>query len=102
MLLIGTDPEEWWTGHDTIARIISAQLSETGGFHLEPGEFDAFSEGKTGWFADRATLRMTNGDGQIRMTAVLHDEGGSWKIVQMHWSMGVPNADTFGQELTTH
>jgi hypothetical protein len=38
-------------------------------------------------------------DGQeipCRLTGVLRLEGGEWKVIQSHASIGVPNAQAFG------
>ena len=102
VLEIGTDPNEWWTGYDTIARVLEAQLSEMGGARIEAGDLSAFVEGTVGWIADRPTIRMPNGQElSMRLTAVLHKENGEWKFVQHHASVGVPNVQVLGKELTT-
>ncbi len=33
------------------------------------------------------------------MTAVFHKEGDSWKMVQLHASIGVPNVEALGTDL---
>jgi hypothetical protein len=36
----------------------------------------------------------------LRATAVLHKEGGAWKFIQGHFSIGVPNKEAVGKPLT--
>lgn len=102
VLAIGTDPNEWWAGYDTIDRVFKAQLPEMGGnVKIKAGELNAFVEGTAGWTADSATMQLPNGQGiPIRLTAVFHREGEEWKIVQYHASIGVLNAEVLGKELT--
>jgi ketosteroid isomerase-like protein len=97
-LAIGTDPDEWWEGYEPIARVTESFFAEVGGtVKIMTGELNAFEEGTTGWAADYARLRLPNGrEVPIRVTVVFHLEGGDWRIVQQHSSIGVPNAELFG------
>ena len=73
-----------------------------GGFPVETGDPVAYSEGDVGWIADRP--RLTGPDGSalpFRLTVVTVRTGGDWKIAQMHFSIGVPNEQAFGEELPT-
>ena len=60
----------------------------------------AFTEGTVGWAADRPTFVVGGKEIPLRLTLVLHREGGEWKVVQLHSSIGVPNEEAFGKELT--
>jgi hypothetical protein len=101
ILGIGTDPYEWWWG-DMFARALSAQIPEMfdAGMRFQQGNIQAHSEGSVGWTADQPTLKLPHGEVPMRLTAVWHQEEGSWKIVQFHLSVGVPNQEMLGQELT--
>jgi len=103
VLMIGTDPEEWWVGRETILDRWRNQLDEMAGFRLEPGaEIRAFSEGDVGWFADQPSFVAPDGSRVPgRFTAVVHREAGSWRIVQGHASIGVPNEEAIGPPLST-
>ncbi len=102
VLVIGTDPNEWWAGYETYARLFRAQLREMAGIRIEAGEIVAFVEGTVGWVADRPKIRLPNGqETTFRQTSVLHQENGEWKIVLHHTSIGVPNVEAVGKELTT-
>jgi hypothetical protein len=99
---IGTDPNEWWEGHDTVTAIWRAQLSELGSIGVESAGPYGFESGDVGWVADRPTF-VLGGDTKIpfRLTAVFTRENGTWNITQFHASIGVSNEEALGTELTT-
>ena len=102
VLAIGTDPAEWWTGYDNITRVFKAQLEETGGFEIQPGNSMAYSDGSVGWIAGQPTLKLPDGtEFSLRLTAVLQKEQDDWKVVQWHFSLGVSNEDVLDETLTT-
>jgi hypothetical protein len=101
VLTIGTDPNEWWTDRETATRVFRAQLEEMGGFPIAAGDPQAYTEGTVGWVADQPRVTMPGAEMRLRLTGVLRREGEDWKIVQWHISMGVPNEQALGQELTT-
>jgi hypothetical protein len=52
----------------------------------------AYASGEVGWFADQPSWLFADGSqAQMRMSAVLQREGGSWRIVHSHLSIGVPD-----------
>ncbi len=95
---IGTDPQEWWSG-PRVAEVWKEQIAAMGGsMALQAGDPEAYVDGNVGWVADRPTLDA--GDGNrvpLRFTAVFHNEGGAWKLVQSHGSLGVANEESFGE-----
>jgi ketosteroid isomerase-like protein len=99
-LMIGSDPQEWWSGYDDIRRVFIAQMEEMGGFPLSPGDPVAYAEGTMGWIADRPTLALPDGKLEMRVSFVAHREDGQWRLVHGHFSIGVSNEETVGQELT--
>jgi ketosteroid isomerase-like protein len=103
LLVVGSDPNEWWVGHEMSARVFKAQVEEMGGnLQIEAGDIAAFAEDSVGWAVDRPTMRMPNGQAiPMRVTAIFHHEDGAWRIVHWHASMGVTNASIVGKELTT-
>jgi ketosteroid isomerase-like protein len=101
VLTIGTDPGEWWLGYSTIHRIFSAQSQEMAGVTIKAGEISAFEEGSVGWASDQARIQLPGGhEIPMRVTTVFHKEEGDWKIVQQHVSVGVPNSELIGKELS--
>lgn len=100
-LAIGTDPQEWWAGYDTIGPVFKAQIKEMAGIKGEALETNAYREGTVGWGSSQLVMRLPNGKTlPMRSTAVFHQENGSWKMIQFHLSIGVPNEEAFGGGLT--
>jgi class 3 adenylate cyclase/ketosteroid isomerase-like protein len=101
-LLIATDPDEWWRGGDYIRTIHSAQTTNIGDVQWQVHEVEAWEEGDIGWAACRADMTLANGKVlPHRSTVVFRRENGSWKIVQSHVSLGVPNVESFEIYLPT-
>lgn len=65
-----------------------------------PGDVEAYQEGSVGWGLARPTLTMPDGS-QIapRWSAVSHREDGTWKLVQLHASVGISNEELLGMEM---
>jgi len=99
---IGTDDEEWF--HAVDIPVWRRQVEETGGFPIAWDEIEAWEEGSVGWAGAKMTIRPLEGSGSpslLRGSYILHLERGEWKIVQAHWSLGIPNVDVLGVELPT-
>ena len=102
VLVIGTDPNEWWSSYATIIKLFKAQMEEMGGFSVSAGMPQAYSEGTLGWAADRAKFKLPDGSEiPVRLTVVFRKESSEWKIVLWHASIGVPNEDLIGKAITT-
>jgi ketosteroid isomerase-like protein len=99
--VIGTDPREWWSGHEQIVRMFTAQQAELGEFSITPSDSEAFEEGSIGWAAAKFTATIGDYEMNGRISAVFRQEDGAWKIVQSHGSIGAANEEEFGKELTT-
>jgi len=97
VLAVGTDPNEWWAGYDTIMQAFQAQFRESGTRQVTPGDLSAFAEGSVGWAADRRTMRLSSGrEITVRETMLFHQEDGEWRLVQFHASVAVPNTALAG------
>lgn len=106
VLRVGTDAEEWWMTKAAVVGMFRQQFEEAEGVSyaaaIEPGDLVAYEEGTIGWVQDEPNFVMPNGESMKgRMTIVFRIEGISWQIVQMHFSFGLPNADTFGMTYLT-
>jgi hypothetical protein len=91
--VIGTGPGE---GHDNRDEWISSYekmlRGEMAGARLEAGDPRAYEEGAVGWGVDQPQFVFPDGSRlPTRLTAVLHDEQGDWKILHLHFSVGVPD-----------
>ena len=91
-LTIGSDAGEWCEGHDQIMQLFRDSTPEGElGIAVGLDEVTAFREGSVGWVAGRGYFELEGRRVPVRMTAVVHQEDGEWKSVQMHASIGVPN-----------
>jgi len=92
-LVIGTDATEWWRGGEQIFQTWSAAWRERGGLPVEGSRPEAFRSGDVGWVDDRALWRRPDGRTvPFRLTAVFHWDANAWRMVQAHFSIGVPNS----------
>jgi ketosteroid isomerase-like protein len=102
VVMFGTDPQERWSGHETILHAFRVQAQELGGgLPIRANNPQAFALGSVGWADDQPIFDM--GDGQqfpARFIGVFEREGGEWKMVQGHLSLGVSNQEAVGQDLT--
>ena len=102
VIVIGSDPNEWWTGHNTIISVFKSQMKETSGVTIVDVDTKAYSEGTVGWFARQVIMKMPEGlEIPFRITGVFLQEEGSWKALQWHASIGISNEEAMGQKLTT-
>jgi hypothetical protein len=86
-LIIGTAPGEWVTERDRMRFGF-----ETEGVRLEAKDPVGYEEGSLGWVVDQPAFVFPDGSVmQTRLTAVMHQEEGRWKLVHMHVSVGVPD-----------
>ncbi len=105
---IGTDADEWWVGRNELSEVSKEQSRELTGVregfsspHLQLSHLRAFEDGRVGWAAARSAMATLGDPVLMRSTFVLLLEAGTWRIIQMHNSIGVPNEDLYGFELTT-
>jgi len=103
---IGTDADEYWESVDEYHRVNRTQLSELEGtgWELADGAVKrmyAVEEGPVGWATLDYSIRNLDEEVTFRSSVILVLEAGAWKIVHWHSSVGVPNVQSFGVELTT-
>lgn len=102
--VIGTDPNEYW-GPDRadVVKVLQVQIAELAGqVVITPNHPEGYAEGDIGWVADQPVLRLPDGSEMAtRFTGVVHREGGRWRYVQLHYSIGVSNEEAIGQDLST-
>jgi hypothetical protein len=96
---LGADPSEWWP--DAAAMLQAAEAEASDGIRFVPGDIQAWREGSVGWVvAPNARFQLPDGrEGPMRYTGVCHLEEGAWRLVQGHWSIGVPNDVAFERAL---
>lgn len=93
--LVGSDPDEWLRGGDTIATFLRGEVESAGGeVTFTPSETEAFRSGDVGWAATKLTIAMADGRKVTpRWTSVFELNGGVWHFVQTHASIAVANDD---------
>lgn len=92
--LVGTDPNEWLQG-EAVAGFMRTEASNLAGMAtFAIGEVEAYREGSVGWGLARP--QITFSDGTVvspRWSGIFHQEEGSWKLVQLHASIGLGNEE---------
>ncbi len=93
----GSGPGE---GHDIRGDWVAtyAEMTKPGGpmvgFRLEGENPSGYAEGSLGFGVDNAAFVLPDGSRlPTRLTAVLRNEDGGWKVVHLHFSVGVPDED---------
>jgi hypothetical protein len=95
--VIGTGPGE---GHDDRRSWIEAYRTGIAelGMTLRGDDPRAYEDGTVGWGIDHPSFVLRDGSYlPTRLTAVLHREDGEWKIVHLHFSVGVPDEEAIQQ-----
>lgn len=65
---------------------------ETEGVTLQSRDAHGFEEGSMGWVVDDPRFGFPDGSGMdCRVTAILRNEAGTWRLVHAHFSVGVPD-----------
>jgi hypothetical protein len=95
-LVIGTGPGEWVTERARLRFGFEAE-----GLTIQPGPNPTgYREGTMGWFVDEPWYGSPGGGGmRTRITGIVFEQDGRWKIVHLHVSVGVPDEEV--QELQT-
>ena len=101
VLMVGTDPAEWWDNPDDLLRAMQVQSAELQGAAATVSHSEGWIEGGIGWGAVKADIVFPDGSAaMLRITATLARRSGGWKIMQMHASVGAVNEEIVGKELT--
>ncbi len=96
---IGTDEEEWDTDYAAAVAGFLTQTQAVGALTVRAGSPRGYSDGLFGWFEDRALVTFADGESApIRVTGIVRHENGRWRLVQVHTSVGLPNAE-FGLDV---
>lgn len=92
VISIGTDAREWAEGYDQIMELFRESTPEGElGVTVGLDDVSAFRDRNVGWAAGHGHFELQGKRVPVRITAVMHEEDGDWKIVQGHASIGVPN-----------
>jgi hypothetical protein len=90
--IIGTAPGEGRQGRQAWLEGYASSITALG-LRLEGGpDARGFAEGSVGFALDEPRFVYPDGSFvQARATAVLRDDGHGWKVVHLHFSVGVPD-----------
>jgi len=94
--LIGSDEDQWFRGAEAVRGTGGGPNdSLTPAFQVAESEItrlEAFEDGSVGWAALEQKRTLVNGqEFALRATMVLRLEASIWKIVQIHFSVPVPD-----------
>jgi ketosteroid isomerase-like protein len=100
-LAIGSDTSEVIVGHDAIVAwwqglfdFLASIDYENGGLPVvSPVNLQVGHKGSIAWAAEQAVWHLANGSKPFRLSLVFRKEHGKWKIIQQHFSNGVPNSE---------
>jgi hypothetical protein len=98
--IIGTDPQEWLQGEPAYA-FLKTEADNVGGMlKIEVGDVEAFSQGDIGWGVARPAIGLPDGSAvNPRWSGVFRKEEGAWRLVQLHASIAMGNAEAFGDSV---
>ena len=95
--IVGTDPDEWLSGISAFGFLKNEAETAGGRVKVTVLEAEAFAEGNTGWGVARPEITLTDGRKVTpRWSAVFLHEDGTWKLIQLHASIAIGNAEAFG------
>lgn len=91
-LIIGTAP-----GENVTDRAAMRFGFETEGITLQSRGARGYEEGSLAWVVDEPRFGFPGGSGMdCRVTAILRNEAGTWRLVHAHFSVGVPDDEVVG------
>jgi ketosteroid isomerase-like protein len=93
----GTDPSEIWYGFDQIKENLEENFRTYGKWNIMSKNLRVHKTGDMAVFSDEVELSARFQESSIaedaRMSGVLVRENGEWKILQAHFSLGIPNSE---------
>ncbi len=95
VMMIGSDPTEWYAGREAIEGMAREAAAGGGGDMPSSAldEIEGYRDGDLGFANIRGTWTIGGSSVPFRLTTVVHLEDGVWKAVQSHASIGVPNSE---------
>ncbi len=101
LIAVGTD-DGWAHGPDEVLGVLDLESKlGTVNYDREVVLLEAFENGETGWSVGEVRITLANGNAHTRrFTIVFHLDSGAWRIVHTHVSVPVPDAETFGVEMS--
>ena len=92
--------DQWFSGGPAGASLFAERGELMGIQRVEIDRLEAYEAGDFGWAATAVTLTTGSDEtAAFRWTAAFVLDSGVWRAVQVHASVGVPQADVFGVDL---
>lgn len=87
IVFLGTDPNEWITGYDSISQFIYADWKNWGDVRLDTEHPLICTSGNVAWLATSGVLESGRNSRPLRFTAILAMDDGRWTFrhVQFQW-----------------
>jgi len=96
LTLFGTDESEYVDDRAAFDAYMRTQFELIDQTVFGEPHVDAWVEGEVGWTVIRTTVGSGDAQRGVRMTSVLRLERDEWRIVNEHWSVGMPNEELLG------
>lgn len=91
--VIGTEPGQGAGDRETWLDTYATQIAPLG-VEVRAGDPVGFEEGDVGFAMDTPTAFLPDRSYlPLRATGVFHLEGDAWKLIHLHFSVGVPDKD---------
>ena len=97
---LGTAENEYLEDPGQIRALIKLNFDLLGEWPISTPEIEARQEGPIGWAVVRGSLTTPEGEREMRATLIFHLEHDEWRIIHHHYSIAVPNPETFGIEVS--
>ena len=95
--IVGTDPDEFLEGAAAYEFLKNEAEAIAGKVSVSVAHVEAFTEGSVGWGVAVPVISLPDGTTvSPRWSAVFHQEGDGWKLVQLHASIAEANEESFG------
>ncbi len=96
LTLFGTDESEYVDDRAAFDSYMRTQFDLIDQTVFGEPKLAAWIEGTVGWSVIRTTVGTGRAERAVRLTSVLRLERGEWRIVNEHWSVGIPNEELLG------
>lgn len=102
MRVILSADDEWIRPNGRFAELMTDRAERIGAAGIDFDRLEAYERDGTGWWAANMIATLDDGDPlTFRQTGVAFIEAGVWRAAQIHTSIGVPNAESFGYEISS-
>jgi class 3 adenylate cyclase len=99
--MVLTADDEWFKGSRQVEETFARRAGDIGVVGVEFDRLEAFQHGDSGWWAAAIVVSRTTGeDVAFRNTGAVIIDAGNWRVTQVHTSIGVPNSESYGYEIS--